>query len=282
MMADMTKSSPLILVALGFLGACGSSAGGGGDAGAGSDGAAAGASGGSSGAAGGAAGKGALPACPNAAPIPASQTACRTNADCQSTLWTCGPSYYAPGPGGCGPCMAPPHECTVDGDCGAGKICLPQPSQFCQCPGGATKCAPACTATSCTPNETCDTASGHCKPTPCGPAYTCGAGLICAPTRAGADANGCAIAKCATDGYACPDGYACGAGQNVDFNGCSEVSCVGAQFKCPGNTDCDAASPAPHHCKRRACTSDQPCDCGACIQGSCQDEFFVCSPPQNV
>jgi hypothetical protein len=258
-------------------------------------GSAAGSGGGQGGAGGGghagsgAAGKGALPACPNAAPIPANQTTCRTDAECQP-LWTCGPAYYAPsggtGPAVCGVCVAPLHECTVDGDCGAGKICLPQ-AGACFCPGQASGqpmmvCAAACTSTSCSTDETCDAASGRCKPTPCGPAYACHAGFTCAPTRTGADANGCAVAKCATDGYTCPYGQTCGAGQNVDAHGCSDVSCVGGQFKCPGNTDCDAASPESNQCKRRACTSDRQCDCGACIQGSCQDYFFVCSPPAPV
>jgi hypothetical protein len=54
---------------------------------------------------------------------------------------------------------------------------------------------------------------------------------------------------------------------------------VGGGFKCPPNTDCDAASTSPNHCKRRTCTSDRNCDCGACLQGTCWDTLFVCSPP---
>jgi hypothetical protein len=265
----MTKRLPPLfwLVAFGCLGGCGSGAGGGADGGAGG--------GGTAGA------KGTLPACPGETQIPSTQTTCRTNADCPMPLWGCGPAYSGGGPGGCGICIAPQHECTVDGDCGQGKVCLPRPSTPCECVGMGpdTMCAAACTAASCAANETCDTASGHCKPTPCGAAFACKTGFVCAPTRAGADGNGCAVANCATDGYACPAGWVCGAGQSTDVNGCSAVSCVGGQYKCPVNEDCVATSQSPHHCARRACTSDRQCDCGACIQGSCQNRFFVCSPP---
>jgi hypothetical protein len=139
-------------------------------------------------------------------------------------------------------------------------------------------CIPRCTATSCTSFETCDTASGLCKPKTCGPDLACPSGLICAPTRAGADVYGCAIASCSTDGFKCAAGLACGPGAG-DVNGCSPVSCVGGAFRCPPNTDCKASSTSPHHCERRPCTSDKSCDCGACIDGACQDRLFVCSPP---
>jgi hypothetical protein len=291
------KTPARLLVTVSLLGACGSTAGGG-TAGAGSGGGASGASGaagtsgasgggqagaGSGGTAGGAAGKGAIPACLNVEPIPSTQTPCHTDADCHTQFWTCQATFnVGNSPGACGGvCLAAIHECTTDGDCGQGKLCIEQPNGPCECPaqGLDLLCVAACTTTSCASNETCDVASGHCKPTPCGSAYACTAGLACAPTRAGADANGCVIASCVTDGYACSTSWVCGPGPDRDPHGCSSVSCVGGGFKCPMNYDCDANSSSPHHCTQRMCTSDRQCDCGACITGYCQDHVYVCSPP---
>jgi hypothetical protein len=68
-------------------------------------------------------------------------------------------------------------------------------------------------------------------------------------------------------------------GTGATPNGCSPISCVGGAYTCPSNTDCKAGSTAFHQCVRRPCTTDAACDCGACIQGLCQDHLFVCSPP---
>jgi len=261
----------------GAAGAAGGTAGGSGQAGSGGH-PAAGATG--SGAMGGAGGKGgstSLPACPGVDPTPAAQ-ACRTSADCPGTFAMCGPTYQ---PAGCGVCLPAPHECSGDGGCAPEKVCVPAMGP-CQCnlagaPG--MMCILRCTATSCGSGQRCDSASGLCKATPCGQDFSCSAQLICAPARAGADVHGCAIASCAMDGYKCPAGHACTPAADADANGCSPVSCVGGGFQCPANTDCKAGSGSPHHCERRACTSDKSCDCGACIQGFCQDRLYLCSPP---
>jgi hypothetical protein len=254
-------------------GAAGTGGAAGGSGQAGSGGHPAGGSGGQGGTGGGTS----LPACPGVDPTPASQ-ACRTSADCPGMFATCGPTYHS---AGCGACLPAQQQCSGDAGCSPEMVCV-LAANPCNCNftgGPATVCTPRCTATSCGAGQSCDTAGGLCKPTPCGPEFACGAGLICAPTRAGAEVHGCSIASCATDGYACPTGYACTPGAAADANGCSPVSCVGGGFQCPSNSDCKAASTAPHHCERRACTSDKSCDCGACIQGSCQDRFYVCSPP---
>jgi len=85
-----------------------------------------------------------------------------------------------------------------------------------------------------------------------------------------------AIARCMGDGFTCPEGFAC---TSTAGNGCTAVSCVGGAFKCPVNTDCKAGSPSLHQCEKRACTTDAACDCGACIQGHCEDHLWVCSYP---
>jgi hypothetical protein len=232
---------------------------------------------GSSGRAGGTDANGTLPACPGSTPS-AQATACRTSADCPTPSWICGPTYSS---AGCGVCLPAPHECSADGGCTAEQVCLPSASP-CNCNGQGTVCGSRCMASSCAAGNSCDPMSGLCEPTPCGAAFTCADGLICAPNRTGADVHGCATAHCATDGYVCPSGYTCAAGPVLDPNGCEAVSCVGGAYHCPSNTDCNRSSSSPHHCERRSCTSDRNCDCGACIQGYCQDQFYVCSPPPAV
>jgi hypothetical protein len=262
----------------GAAGIAGAAGGGSGHAGSGGQPGGAGVGGGGEGGAGGKdGGTASLPACPGVDPTPAAQ-ACRTAADCSGAGVgaSCGPTYRA---AGCGVCLPAPHECSGDGGCSPEKVCVPSTAP-CQCGGGpGFACTLRCTTTSCGSGQSCDAASGLCKPTPCGQDSSCGTGFICAPTRAGADVHGCAIASCATDGYKCPAGYACTPSADADASGCSPVSCVGGGFQCPANTDCKAASTSPHHCERRACSSDKICDCGACIDGSCQDRFYICSPP---
>jgi len=217
-----------------------------------------------------------LPACPGVDPTPAGQ-ACRTSADCPQ-FGSCGPT---PQQAVCGACIPPLSQCSGDGGCSADQVCVPA-TDYCHCNfagGPGMTCTFRCTATSCGTFQTCDTTSGLCKPKTCGPDFACGNGCVCAPTRTGADVYGCAIASCGADGYKCPAGFACTPAADADANGCAPVSCVGGGFQCPSNTDCKASSTSPHHCERRACTSDKTCDCGACIQGSCQDRLYVCSPP---
>jgi len=256
-------------------GAAGSSSAGASGGGTGS----AGAAGGATGAAGhqGAAGSGASP---GEAPLPGPP--CRTSADCPATYYTCGPSLQTYPCGGIGGGI-PQSQCSGDAGCTPDQICVaaaPGP-----CFVGAVLghvCTSRCTSTSCATGLTCDTTSGLCGPTPCGAAYACPVGLTCAPTRAAADTHGCATAKCDTDGYKCPDGWTCGAGQALDTHGCSAVSCVGGAVTCPVNTDCKAGSTGLHNCAARACTADKTCDCGACINGYCQNHLWVCSPPPPV
>jgi hypothetical protein len=256
----------------------GGSGGTGGHAGAGGSGGTGGHAGaGGSGGTGGAGGVGStLPVCPGAVAIPAAQKTCRTSMDCGPWFGICGPTYSAPG---CGACLQAPHECGVDGDCGTGRVCVPGPSGGCVCPGPngpSTVCVAKCTATSCTSAEICNDATGHCQVRLCTAGYACATGYVCATTRTDADPHGCAIARCATDGFTCPEGFTC---TGTVGNGCAAVSCVGGAYKCPVNTDCKAGSSSLHLCERRPCTSDAACDCGACIQGHCEDHLWVCSYP---
>jgi len=218
---------------------------------------------------------GALPECPGATPVPPNVQRCRTSTDCTG-FGFCTHDYVS---GGCGACFPAPHDCTTDADCGSGNVCMPSIDGPCTCGGPGTLCAGACTTTPCAADETCNVTTGHCGPTPCGSGYTCATGTVCMRDRPDADVHGCAPATCTTDGYACPAGFACVPGSNVDIHGCAPVDCVGGAFKCPTNTDCDPSSTEPHHCATRSCSNDSSCDCGACVQGTCQDRLFVCSPP---
>jgi hypothetical protein len=252
-------------------------AGGGGSTGAGGATGGAGAAGGTTGS-GGHAGSGAsttLPACPGEA-APTGQT-CRTIADCPNPSYSCDSSRpnYPCGGGGGPPLML----CSGDAGCMPDQICVPMAGPCYSGVSGGTTCIARCTSTSCETGMSCDTASGLCKPTPCGTAFMCATATICAPSRQGADVHGCAPARCDTDGYTCPDGFTCAPGPGASTNGCAPVSCVGGAFKCPVNTDCKAGSTGYHNCETRKCTADKSCDCGACIGGYCQNHLFVCSPP---
>lgn len=253
------------------------------------------------------------PVCPGVTPWSPAYTPCRTMSDCtsphnscvesppSSTVSTCGPTY----------CVypAPQHQCTVDAECGSGKVCLAQATSDC-CPLPSFVCAPACTATSCPADQQCGT-SGKCEPTPCSAGFVCPSGTLCAPTRAGADGHGCATMLCA-EGYACPSDSRCQtSASNADYHGCVPVRCTEG-YTCPSDKRCqadasnadnhgcvfalcpDVACPSNHECQPsqlnsdvhgcipKTCSTDSDCDCGACIRlgtgpkGQCAGQPYVC------
>jgi hypothetical protein len=168
----------------------------------------------------------------------------------------------------------PDSECETDAACGAGRICESYSLQVsCLCappPSPLKHCVPSCATAGCPTGIACG-ATGRCLPKRCDAGYRCPEAYACAPARAGADAHGCAPADCNVDAYDCPDGFRCMPGQR-----CVPLTC-GPDYRCSPNLDCKPTSTAPHGCVRRACTADAECDCGACINGLCQDRLFVCS-----
>lgn len=214
-----------------------------------------------------------LPMCPGA-PFPSGYPACRTQRDCPGAS-VC----QLDGVTGCGACNPTPYLCQTDANCMNNTVChwqaifTPCPCSGQPLPPYAKTCAPRCGT--CAAGFTCNASNGHCEPVSCTAGYACSAGLACVPSRMGADMHGCATALCTSDGYQCPSAFRCQAGASADVHGCSDISCMDG-FTCPKNFDCDPSSQELHHCKRRACTSDADCDCGACI-GTCQDRLFICS-----
>ena len=200
---------------------------------------------------------------------------CRSQADCMGGA-QCRESPPT-GAGLCGACFATPHECSLDADCGVGKVCLTEsPTPPCQCMGPGTYCAPSCTADSCLPDDVCG-ADGHCAPKSCQDGYQCLAGTVCDPARA-RSGHGCAVARCDLGEMTCPDGGICDpASAPASLNHCRGVRCSeGAtclsNYRCNSNTD---------SCQRLVCTNDSDCDCGVCIDATCQDHAFMCfsAPP---
>jgi hypothetical protein len=199
--------------------------------------------------------------CPGATPAPPGLPTCHDFSECPFGLCS-----YEPAGG----CPVNPHECSIDGDCSNGGVCI---HGVC-----GDQCIPPCTSATCTADQVC-AMSGHCEPKPCTAGYTCETGTLCAPTRSGVDGHGCAAASCSSDGYKCAPGFRCAPSPSADAHECSDISCTEG-FACPMNFDCNPASTAAHHCDRRSCTGDSNCDCGACVEGVCQDRLFVCwSPP---
>lgn len=126
--------------------------------------------------------------------IPPAET-CRTSSDCSG-----GTQCFGASDGFCGICQQPMRECEDDGDCGAGSWCRAE-SPNC-CGGVDTTCVPDCGAngTACQDGEICDSATGRCERNGClSLDMACPLNHDCDPTRADADALGCARRGCTTD-----------------------------------------------------------------------------------
>ena len=220
-------------------------------------------------------------------------TPCRSSAECFGSICTATPS-----PPGCGFQSQPMRLCNGDVDCANGGFCQPAKTKAPCATGPDIVCVPRCTATSCAAGERCG-ADGHCEVFPCAEGFACPAGRTCAPTRTGVDVNGCAVSSCATDGWACSLAHThCDpmAKNGVDAHGCAPDTCDTGAFTCganracgaPGdvngchctsdaacgvNTRCDAATGL---CAVKSCAGDTDCDCGVCINQTCQPGLWAC------
>lgn len=236
----------------------------------------------------------ALPACPGYTHPPAGQ-ACRVLSDCGGGSFACGPSVIH----ACGVCPSQAPPCSDDAQCGAGAVCDPAPALATGFP--LSGCVSACTASSCALGKRC-AANGHCELPPCTEGGDCPADRVCAPSRSGADARGCAAKSCESDGFICPplhrcggaqrdahgcsprlcsEDYSCPAGSHCggaspDAHGCSLIHCSDG-YTCPPNTDCKSEQKGGHGCAQRSCSVDGDCDCGACLARKCENQLNVCS-----
>jgi hypothetical protein len=284
-------------------------AGGGGSGGTRTD---AGGRGGSGGAGTGGSGGAGGPLCPGVEAPPAEFSLCRTLSDCPEGNNYC----MASGPtaaDGCAGQLAyvmppPPTECQSNGDCGPGKVCMP--NEWCWGYGNSTVCAAGCLGKPCPAGYRCDTTTGSCMTLPCGSDYTCPNGRACTPGASGQDDHGCVPVLC-TAGYTCPGastcqpgaantdrngclgtlctaGYSCPTGTtcfwyayDADSHGCVVATCAG--FACPVNQICQVDGSRGAYCTRKACKTDADCDCGACLgaegssSGQCFSRLGICA-----
>jgi len=64
-----------------------------------------------------------------------------------------------------------------------------------------------------------------------------------------------------------------------ETSGICEPTRCGPTYACPEHTVCVDDGGDAHGCERLACTSDEDCGCGACVEGRCFSELGFSSPP---
>jgi hypothetical protein len=232
-----------------------------------------------------------------APPAVATNGDCRTQSDCnidgQFRGYYCRSSPFT----GCGANFQPMIGCKTDADCAAlNRVCVTASTTQPCTAGPDVLCADRCTATSCKAGERC-ASSGHCEIYPCAEGFVCGSGLTCAPTRTGADANGCASSSCATDGFTCTGASHCDASAaSKDAHGCALDQCATGAFSCAADQICQSpgdghgcrcasnatcsvnqrCDPTTGACIAQHCSVDSDCDCGACVLNACQPTLWHC------
>jgi hypothetical protein len=209
---------------------------------------------------GGGGGTGAVRVCAVAGATAAGKT-CRTADECAPpgpnkccTGEPCWPDSACPFPPSMCPSQSSRFQCVTTSDCAPGGTCVSVVSGCPQCESRSCKYPPPpCTQTpdSCGPEARCQP-DGTCGPLSCADGYACAAGARCRPGSARADAHQCELIPC-DDGWTCEQ-----------------------------NTRCKAPTTAGSHgCTALACTKDEACDCGYCVNGACAASLGWCSyPPQ--
>jgi hypothetical protein len=194
---------------------------------------------------------------------------CRTASDCKA-----GERCTVNWGNGCPKCRPAFKGCTPGpGACPLTSVCR-KSLDYCACDNEPSfSCVRPCQVTLCASDQVCAD-DGLCKPGSCQAGYKCRMNQVCAPERGVVDEHGCAPAHCVLDAVRCPDGSVC-SGSAVD--GCRPIHCSEG-YACPMNRVCEPTSSEPHGCARKRCGQDGECDCGACIEGLCRDQLFVCTP----
>jgi len=180
--------------------------------------------------------------CAGASFRPEGVQTCRTHDDCDAGRCV---AELAPEAACADECGEPRRDCATDDDCADGA-CMPA-TDPCWC-GEGTICIPACTEGSCPEAHRC--AGGRCEPL-----------------------------SCADDGMQCPDGTRCDPSAAViDPHGCAPILCNEEDgFECGPNQSCHPGAPGSG-CVVRSCATDDDCDCGACVLGTCRQAPGVCVP----
>lgn len=189
---------------------------------------------------------------------------------------TCSPTGD-PGPQ-CGACMAP-QVCKTSDECFKGEVCGPAPEGPCICPQGPLACVPACPATPCGEDDTCQP-DGVCAPRSCEDDWACAETHVCDPLAKDADGHGCAPLSCADGEITCDTGFGCGPGVGgLDANGCALLPCDDpAALPCAPNFVC-TENGGVFGCWPAQCVTHDDCECGSCVLGFCNDGPGVCVPP---
>jgi hypothetical protein len=87
----------------------------------------------------------------------------------------------------------------------------------------------------------------------------------------------CVPKRCDEAGAApCADGLECDPDSQAgsDPTACVPVRCLD-DADCPVNADCAASAPG-NGCATRRCTADDDCDCGYCVNTTCQPTLGFC------
>jgi len=164
---------------------------------------------------------------------------CRSADDCVETIDGIGPAscVLAEPARPCGnPQFLP--QCPELG-CGDGQVCV---QETC-----GSRCAAACTATSCAAGSEC--VDGQCQP------------LSCAETQ-----------------VPCPDGYECDFDATGPGNHCVAVSCDSGDWECEPWQECaQRAGLDVHGCTPLQCADDSDCGtCGYCVNQRCAPQLGIC------
>lgn len=199
---------------------------------------------------------GVMRACTGASTSPSPQ-ACHSVSDCKllspvkcCTSSDCWGAAACPLPPTACTSIADRFQCTVDADCSGGGTCVSNVQGCPQCEYRHCEYPPpACTQNpdSCAPGGSCQS-DGSCAPLLCTEGFSCPSGSRCSIGSGRADTHGCELTPC-DEGWSCPENTRCTAPTDSGSHGCTFVSC----------------------------TSDQECDCGYCVNGSCAANLGWCS-----
>jgi len=170
---------------------------------------------------------------------------------CCESGYICWPTTCGATAAACSTAQSQRFKCTTDSDCDTGGVCTSTtsgcpPCEYRKCVYPA-KPSPACIQ----------------SPDSCGTDYRCQADGVCAPV------------SCA-EGHACTSGDRCKVGDAfADQFGCAPVPC-NEGWQCPDNQRCALSNSELHGCTVLTCQNDNACDCGYCVNGSCQDHLGGC------